>query len=343
VYPHQIERLTAACERDRLAAVVATSRANIFYLTGFESPGPDPSSAERIAVWAPGGEVLTAPAKDAARASDALRELGVTRGRIGLDEGGLTQAAGKRLAARLAAFTVVPAGATLAGARRVKSPYEIECLSRSLGLAEEALNAVLQMLEPGVTERAAAAVYEREVLARDGRPASSRVAFGQSTWIVRPSPTERALKTGDLVRFDVGAVFKGYCSSVARVAVMGEPSARQASVFDAVQAGLDAAIDAVTPGITGAALQRAVVARVSAGLAGFDAERVGHGIGLQCEEPPTLGAGENGALEAGEVVTIDVPYLEAGWGGVVLRDTVLVTTSGSRTVNRSVHGLVVLD
>src|SRR5262249_58534049 len=113
-----------------------------------------------------------------------------------------------------AGAAAAPAAGALRGARRVKSPYEIECLGRALAIAEEALNAVVQMLVPGVTEREAAAVYRDEVFKRDATPCPPSVGFGPRTWITRPAPTDRALKVGDLVRVDAGAVFKGYCSSV---------------------------------------------------------------------------------------------------------------------------------
>jgi Xaa-Pro aminopeptidase len=258
--------------------------------------------------------------------AQALEALGVREGRIGLDESNLTPAAWERLTARLGSFTLVPAAAALLTVRRVKSPYEIECLARALGIAEEALNAVLQMLKPGVTEREAAALYRSEVLRRDADLYPCSIAFGERTWISLPSPTERALKMGDLVRFDVGAVFKGYYSSVGRTAVMGEPGPRQEAALEAVQAGLEAGVDAVKPG-----------------LPDFKRGHVGHAIGLEPYERPKLDAGKATTLEAGEVLRIEVPHLEIGWGGVGLRDTVLVTTSGSRVLNRSVRGLVVLD
>ena len=43
------------------------------------------------------------------------------------------------------------------------------------------------------------------------------------------------------------------------------------------------------------------------------------------------------------MLRIEVPHLEIGWGGVALRDTVLVTSTGGRALNRSARGLVVLD
>jgi Xaa-Pro aminopeptidase len=274
----------------------------------------------------------------------ALDALGVREGRIGLDESNLAPAAWERITARLGPVTAVPAASALLSARRVKSPYEIECLARALGIAEEALNAVLQMLKPGVTEREAAALYRGEVLRRDADLYPCSIAFGERTWIALPPPTERALKTGDLVRFDVGAVFKGYYSSVARTAVMGEPTGRQAAAFDAVQAGLEAGIDAVKPGAPAGQVYDAVMTGTrAAGLPGFQRGHVGHAIGLEPYERPKLDAGKATTLEAGEVLRIEVPHLEIGWGGVGLRDTVLVTTTGSRVLNRSVRGLVVLD
>jgi len=274
----------------------------------------------------------------------ALEALGVRGGRLGLDEGNLTPATWERLTTGLAAFTVVPAAAALLTARRVKSPYEIECLARALGIAEEALNAVVQMLKPGVTEREAAATYQSEVLRRDGGLCPTCVGFGDRTWIALPPPTERALKMGDLVRFDIGAIHKGYHASLGRTAVMGDPSARQIAAAEAVQAGLEAGIDAVKPGATAGRIYESVMSATrAAGLADFQRGHVGHAIGLEPYERPKLDAGKATILETGEVLRIEVPHLEIGWGGVALRDTVLVTTRGSTGLNRSARGLVVLD
>lgn len=390
MYPHQTERLSVTLEREGLAAFIATSAENVFYLTEFRGLNHAIFRAQQFALWTPGGAALVVPAVDvphimsegievahvgafggfvcsyADGLSDAerrvrelterreaspgqallvaLEALGVRGGRIGLDESNLTPAAWERLAGRLAGFTLVPAASALLTARRVKSPYEIECLARSLGVAEEALNAVLQMLKPGVTEREAAAVYEGEVLKREARLCPSSIAFGPRTWISLPPPTERALRMGDLVRFDVGAIYKGYHASVARTAVMGEPTERQAAALEAVQNGLGAGVDAVKPGAAAGQVYDAVMSGTrAAGLPGFQRGHVGHAIGLEPYERPKLDPGNPTTLEAGEVLRIEVPHLEVGWGGVALRDTVLVTTTGSRVLNRSVRGLVVLD
>jgi len=285
------------------------------------------------------------PAPSAPEAlADALGALGVAHGQVGVDEGGLTAPAWERLAGRLGPLAVVPAADLFLAARRVKSPYELECLQRALGIAEEALNAVLQMLKPGVTEREAVTAYETEVVKRGASATPSVVAVGDRCWIPAPAPSDRALRMGDLVRFDVGAVHKGYHASVARTAIMGEPDRRRQALHDAIQAGLEAAVAAVAPGVPAARIHQAAVEAVrAAGVPDFRRDHVGHGIGLAPYERPDLTADDPTPLEPGEVLRIEVPLLEVGGHGLAVKDTVLVTRSGGRTLNRSVHGLVVLD
>lgn len=103
----------------------------------------------------------------------------------------------------------------------VKGPYEIECLERGLHVAEDGANAVIQMLEPGVTERAAATLYEERIVKRGAAPCCTIVAAGQRSAIPAPYPSERALRSGDLVRLEVGCVLKGYHADLARTAVVG--------------------------------------------------------------------------------------------------------------------------
>jgi Xaa-Pro aminopeptidase len=273
----------------------------------------------------------------------ALAALGVRDGRVGLDDAALPAAPAQALAARLRAFTLVPATAALAAARAVKGPYEIDCLRRSLHVAEEAIDVVLGMLRPGVTEREAATAFEHEVARRGAAPYATIIAFGAGSAVPAPWPGERALRTGDLVRFDLGCVVKGYRSDVARMAVMGEPAARQQAVFDALHAGLEAALQAVRPGVAGGAVfDAAVRAARAAGLPGFDRHHVGHGIGLDTVEVPRLAPGGD-ALEMGMVLRVETPYYVLGEAGLNVKETALVTRTGAHVLNRSHRGLVVLD
>src|SRR5262249_46234025 len=155
-------------------------------------------------------------------------------------------------------------------------------------------------------------LYERAVSARRGTPYAAMIAFGPSGALPAAPPGDRALRAGELVRFDVGCVFKGYRGDVARMGVLGEPNARAQRAYDAVEAGVQAGLDAIRPGVDGGAVFEAVAAAVrAAGLPEFRRHHVGHGIGLEAAEAPWLRpAGER--LEAGMMLRVEAPHHELG-------------------------------
>ena len=276
--------------------------------------------------------------------SAALAEVGVSSGSIGLDESGLAHEEWQHLRDGLAGWKVLAGASHLAEARRVKAPYEIECLGQALHVAEEALDVVIQTIDRGMTEREAATLYAAEVVKRGAWPYPALVAMGERAAIPAPWPTDRALGRGDLVRFDVGCVHRGYCASVGRTAVLGAPTPSQEAAHAAIQAGLDAAIAAVRLGSTAGRVRGAAVEAVrAAGLPDYECAHVGHGIGLDPAERPALADGGATPLEMGEVLRIETSYYEIGAIGMSVTGTVLVTSAGARVLNRSHAGLVVLD
>ena len=273
----------------------------------------------------------------------AIDRLGVRGGAIGLDESGPSFEGWMRFTERLSDMKAVQAAARLADARRVKGPYEIECLNHALRIAEEALDAVIQTIQRGMTEREAANLFAMEVLKNGGWPNPPLVGIGERTGILWPRPGDVELRSGNLVRFDMGCAYKGYFSRVARTAVLGEPSAHQESAYRAVQASLEAATAAVAPGATAGRVFE--LAGETLRVNGFSPGRdhVGHGIGIEPCERPELAVGSGVVLELGEVLRVDATHVENSSMGVSVSDTVLVTRSGARVLNRSHHGLVVLD
>ncbi len=288
--------------------------------------------------------VATSASGPAEAVAGALDRLGIRQGSIGVDESRLTPRAWERLAAQLSGLQVMTAAGHLAAARRVKGPYEIECLGHALRIAEEALDAVIQAIDRGMTEGEVATLFTAEVVKRGGWPRPPLVTIGERSAIPASWPTGRALRAGNLVRFDVGCIHKGYCSSVGRTAVLGRPTARQETLYGAVQAGLEAALAAVAAGVAAGRVFDAAAKAIRAnGLPDHDADHAGHGIGLEPRETPVLAADSGTTLELGEVLSVEASHYEIGSMGVSAKDTVLITTAGARALNRSHHGLVVLD
>lgn len=283
-------------------------------------------------------------ASPAAAVARALEMLGVPAGAVGVDESGLGHDGWERVTSGLGGGRAVSVAAALGAARRVKGPYEIECLARALAACEEALNEVIQALEVGMTEREAAQLFATGVIKRGGMPTAVLVATGERTAIPGAWPGERALRRRELVRLDVGCVVKGYHASLARMAVMGEPTGSPDAVYPALPAALEAAIGAVRAGVPASTPHAAAVqAARAAGLGTYDAAGAGHGIGLAPCEEPLLSPARETPLLAGEVLCVEATHLELGSAGHGVRDTVVVTTSGAQVLNRSSRGLCVLD
>ena len=289
-------------------------------------------------------EITSTPAASPADAlAQVLGDLGALGKRIGVDEAGVFPATWQRLTERLAGTTLVPAYAHFRTARMVKSPEEVRRLERAALIAEDGIAAVLGMLKAGVTEREAALVFEQEVLRRGAQPFFTVVTMGERAALADVYASERALAPGDLIRFDLGCVYQGYRSDISRTAVLGAPSDKQRRYYDAIRDGERAAIAAMAPGVPVSRIfEIGVRVTRERGLPHYERHHVGHGIGLEPYDPPTINAATATPLEPGMVFCVETPYYEHGWGGVQVEDAVEITASGVRRMTQSSQDLIVI-
>jgi Xaa-Pro aminopeptidase len=69
---------------------------------------------------------------------------------------------------------------------------------------------------------------------------------------------------------------------------------------------------------------------------------LGHSLGIECNEQPSLVAGSEVELAEGMVLNVDIPYLDLGWGGLELEDTAVVTKKGFRLLTNTERTLYLL-
>ena len=304
----------------------------------FEYANPAGTIGEKVRQW-----TATPAASPADALAAVLGELGVTKGRIGLDEAGVFPPVWRRLEERLTGTAVTPGYQLFRRARMVKSPDEVRALERAANIAEAGIAAVLGMLKPGVTEVDAVRVYEEEVVRQGASPYFSVVTIGERSALADVYPAPRAIGEGDLVRFDLGCVWQGYRSDISRTAVLGAPTDKQARYYAAALAGERAAIDGMKPGVrVGEIFDTAVRVTREAGIPHYQRHHVGHGIGLEPYDPPTINAGNEALLEPGMVFCVETPYYEHGWGGVQVEDAIEITRSGARILTPSRAELLVV-
>jgi len=172
----------------------------------------------------------------------------------------------------------------------------------------------------------------------DGIAFAPIVASGPNAALPHAVPTEREIQLGEPITIDMGARYNGYCADMTRTVCLGEPGPQAQAIYDAVLRAQEACEAELAPGMSGKAADAA--AREVLEAAGYGEQflhSTGHGLGLEIHEDPRLSkhATEEQKLEPGMAITIEPGVYVAGWGGVRIEDTAIVTEDGIRVLTTS--------
>jgi Xaa-Pro aminopeptidase len=271
------------------------------------------------------------------------RVLGGTA-RLAFEASGVTYKVYRDLAG-MDGVDLVPTEDEVERLRWVKEEREIALIERAQAITDDAFARLLGKLAEGMTERQAA--FELELSMREAgaeRLAFDTIAaFGEQAAEPHHHPTDRPLRRGDVVKVDFGCVVEGYHSDMTRTVALGEPSSELREAHEVVARAQRAGVDAVRAGVTGADVDR--VARDVIGNAGHGerfGHSLGHGVGLEIHEGPTLRTGSEDVLPEGAVVTVEPGVYLPGVGGVRIEDMVLVGADGGRAMPVATRELVIL-
>jgi Xaa-Pro aminopeptidase len=238
----------------------------------------------------------------------------------------------EKLSSALGDKTVLkPAHGLVEELRARKTSAEVGSIRDALSCAWTAFDLVVPLIVPGVSERRVAAELDyRMMLAGADRPAfDTVVASGPNSSMPHAGISDRVIEERDLVVVDFGASKDGYCSDSTRTLVVGEPDERQREVLEAVTGAQREAIAALEPGMAASEADR--VARACLERIGFGANfshSLGHGVGLEVHELPTLAPRSKDVLRPGMVFTVEPGVYIAGWGGARFEDVVHMTEDG---------------
>lgn len=276
---------------------------------------------------------------------DALKQMGLTDKKIGIDEVGMSAEVMNQLPEHLPAASIVPAAAVFNWTRRVKTSEEIRRLRASCRVVEQAIRSVIAVAREGSTEIELVREFERSVVSQGAIPKFTLIRINGNAVFGQSRPTRTALKPGDLLWFDVGCVLDGYWSDIARNATLGEPAPRIRKIYEAMLAGEEAAIAQARPGMTGGDLfDLTIEATRAAGMATYRRHHVGHSIGVEVYEQPLIAPGNTTEIEDGTVINIETPYYEYGLGSLHVEDPFVVRTDGSNPVLTELNrNLIVIE
>lgn len=346
------ERLRAAMRERGLTALFVSHDANRYYLSGFELHDPQTNeSAGYILVTADGRDWICTDSRylDAARriwdherifiyGPDAPTQInGLIRDRVSGTVGFEARSVSLEFFEKLSAgLSMERADGIVEAQRIIKEPEEIAVMERSCALNHRLMEWVPSILRAGRTE--AEVAWDIESFFRTNGASelsfASIVAVGPNGALPHHRGGGDVLTDNCSVLVDVGARLDEYCSDQTRTFWVGDrPAEHFTRALEQTKEAQAKAIAAMHPGMR--ACDAYKVARdhfESVGVAEHFTHALGHGIGLETHEPPSLNPRNEMVLKPGMVVTVEPGLYYPEWGGIRWEYMVLVTEDGVRVL-----------
>jgi Xaa-Pro dipeptidase len=230
--------------------------------------------------------------------------------------------------------------------RMSKDEHELALMRRAVQIAEQALRATLPTIRVGQTEREIAAELVVQTLRAGSEaelPFAPIVASGPNSALPHAAVSDRALQPGDLLTLDWGAAFGGYAADLTRTFAIGPVDEELQTIYRLVQAANAAARAATRPGVAAAEVDAAARRVINDGGYGeYFVHRLGHGLGLEGHEDPSMHGRNELSLAAGMTFTVEPGIYLPGKGGVRIEDNVVVTAAGCESLSTLPRDLQVI-
>ncbi len=356
IFAARRERLRAKLSEAGLSALLVSLAENRFYLSGFELHDVQADeSAGCLLVCSNGQDCLFTDARytEAAKALWDENHLEIypnlsgagayiskycaaaVSGRIGFEAKNTTVAFYNEFSPGL---QLQAADGLVEALRVIKDKAEIELMEASARLNEQLMRWIPEQLVPGQTETDIAWSIEKFFREQGASELafSPIVAIGPNGALPHAIPGAARLTDNCSILIDVGARLGDYNSDQTRTFWMGgAPIPQFTKTLEQVQTAQRLAIAEIRPG--------AAAADVYAKAAGFfEAQGVlahfthglGHGVGLQTHEAPSLGSRSTVILQPGMIVTVEPGLYYPEWGGVRWEHMILVTEDGHRILGQ---------
>ena len=215
--------------------------------------------------------------------------------------------------------------------RMIKDEKETAILRQAAELADYGVEVGVSAIKQGKSELDILGTIEFELKKKGIRQMSfdTMVLTGKKTASPHGKPGLESIQEGDLVLFDLGVVLDGYCSDITRTVALGTVNEKQKDIYTTVLDAQLAAVNACKPSVAVGELDNIARSIISdAGYGEFFTHRIGHGLGIDVHEFPSMNATNQLLLQKGMAFTIEPGIYVPDVGGVRIEDDLLITADG---------------
>ena len=361
----KIKQISTYLSENNLDAAFITTPDNVFYVSGFRS-----NPHERllgVVIFKDAEPLMICPKMEVPDAKgagwpfevvghqdtdqpwqllkDAIENKGVTINQLAIEKSHMTVERLEALQELFPQASFARLDDQLNSMRVVKDESELDILRKAAEYADYAIEVGVSEIAEGKTELEILTAIELALKKKGIAHMSfdTMVLSGPKTASPHGKPGDRKIQKGDFVLFDLGVIYKGYCSDITRTVSFGEPSDAQKDVYETVRKAEQAAVDAVKPGVRAMDLDK--IARdviTEAGYGEFFTHRLGHGLGISVHEFPSVTGNNEMELIEGMVFTIEPGIYDPSITGVRIEDDVVVTKDGVEVLTKYPKELVII-
>jgi Xaa-Pro aminopeptidase len=239
---------------------------------------------------------------------------------------------------------IKPSGKLVQDLRAVKEPVELAAMKKAAEITDKGVRTALETIKPGIREYELAAEMEycMRKLGSEGTAFDTIIASGVRSAFPHGGCTDRKIQKREFIVIDVGAKFGNYRADITRTYMVGKPTPKQKRIYDVVKEAQQKAFEKIKVGVKNRdvdAVARKVIEK--AGFGQYFVHGLGHGVGLEVHEAPTLNAESKERLKAGNVVTDEPGIYIVGYGGARIEDTVAVNKNSTERLTKAPYELEV--
>ena len=233
---------------------------------------------------------------------------------------------------------LLPAGDLMMELRASKSPEEIESMIRAQRISEKALEEVLHIIRPGMTEKQVMAelVYHMLKNGSEGNSFDPIVVTGAKTSMPHGVPGDEVIREGDFVTMDFGSLSDGYCSDMTRTVAVGHATEEMRKIYGIVLEAQLAGIAAARSGIPGKVIDQAARDVIEkAGYGPYFGHGFGHSLGLDIHEAPNAGPRGEALMAENDLCSAEPGIYLPGKFGVRIEDVMILRADGAEVITRA--------
>ncbi len=226
---------------------------------------------------------------------------------------------------------LVPTSDMVGGLRAVKDEQELDALRRACAITDRVFERLTEVPFVGRTEREVSWDLTQLFVEEGGEGLAFESIVGAGPTGARPHARagERTIESGELVVIDAGTTIDGSASDYTRTFATGDLDDEAKEAYETVKAAQQAALDGIRAGMSGVDADRLARSVIDASpFSGTMGHGLGHGLGLDVHEAPSLSTESTSVLEPGNVVTVEPGVYLEGRFGIRIEDDVVVTEDG---------------